>query len=526
MFKKLLLSSMVSVVALSAAEASHYSGDDNNNSNNAPQPNFAVRVVHHAKPQKQACISAALQLNLDRKASKTVFAKAEEIQRRLPNGIDADFGTNTPHVTLETFEPVAGGNLSDAQLVDLRGRLESTAKNIVRNGPNGVEIVPVELKLIAKFEGQANRYYTKANIDELNTHEGNLTECYLTYDCNVRQGNQVKNGTEFLKDLQTVLHGGLRNVTMKHGPFAANPLCHVTLMKWKITQEKATVVDFCKTLFSGKDGVFKECFAVDKLALNPMFAGNSDEGKTPYFAVNKKMQTRNTVDWAQEPRAYESMLDLKGQVTEKEDEVKDKTAQISTHESFMKKTQENVDKYTAAVDKTEQELNKHKVAMGYTENSIKNKRREMEQKLGMTLEKKLEQQKKQLDQLQTKLDSDNKQLLCFQNMQINQQSDLDRMQAQLKTLEGEYKAVQAKLAAQPSQSEAVKKETTVINNNNNNNNVPVPTKPDEPLYLIVCDDNGSQIILEKNDDGTYRDVTPYDGDDGYSDLEEDRANYF
>jgi len=521
MFKKLLLASMVSVVALSAAEASYYHGDDNNNNNNAPQPTFAFRVVQHANPQKQDCISAALQLNLDRTASEKVFAKAEEIQRILPAGIVADFGTNTPHVTLETFEAEGGGNLSNTQLTDLRNRLASTVNHIVRNGPNGVEIVPVELKLIAKFEGQANRYYTKANIDELNDHEGNLTECFLTYDCNIKQGNQVMNGTDFLKSLQTVLHRGLRNAHMKHGPFAANPLCHVTLMKWKVAQAKATVVNFCKTLFSAKDGVVSECFAVDKLALNPMFAGNGDNGQTPYFDKARKMQNRNTTNWAQEPRAYVLLSDLNGQVTEKETEIKDKAAQISTHRTYMNRTNESVEKFTAAVAKTEKELSKHKEVMGYTENSIKNNRRENQQKLGMTLEEKLEQQKKQLNQLQMKLDSDNKQLLYFQNMQNKQQLDLDRMQAQLKTLEGEYKAVQTKLAAQPSQSEAVKKGTTVINNNN----VPVATTLDEPLYLIVSDDNGSQIIFEKNDDGTYRDVTPYDGDDGYSDLEGDRDSY-
>lgn len=462
MIKRLSLVTVLAALALTPAYASL------NNDNNAVPNNVAVRVVQHANPQKQASVSAAIQLNLNKSAAEVVFAKAQEIKNMLPAGIVADASSNTPHVTLETFEPVAGGNLSDAQLADLKKKLASVAPQVVRNGANDLEIVPVELKLIAKFEGQANKYYTKDNIDELAKQEGKMTECYLAYSCDVKQGNKVVDGTTFLKSLQPLLHNGLGAVKVNHGPFAANPLCHVTLMKWKILQGQATVADFCKTLFALEAAVENKPFAVDKLALNPMFAG--DKGQDAEFRVHERLDKRSKTDWGAEPRAYVSMLDIETQKLEKMDEIKAVQQQIDTHRGYMGRVDDNARKYAGFVLKSRADIETHE---GYMEKTRANIRANPKNNAGFRAT--LEKQDVRWKELDAALKVNEANL-------VPHQRKLQDAQATLVLLQGKLKVKEAELVALQSQKEVLQ---PVVVNVNNNNNAPIqPIDPTNELALL------------------------------------------
>jgi hypothetical protein len=338
MFKKFMLTAFVSTLALSSAQASNVHNDNNNSNNNQP----AFLAEQAATQQQQQYRSAAIQLNLDTEASRDVFAFAADLSTQLPEGMTPLMGTNTPHVTLETFETITqNNNLSADQLSILKEKLNALSVM-------GAHVVPVELLLIAKITGQTNQYFTAANINELNYKTGDLTECILTYSCNIILDGKVIDGKRFMKDLQPLLHEGLAKAGLKPGPFP-DPLCHITLMNMMTS----TVVAMSVQLFDENNGI-KKSFALDKLVLNPAFANNKVQ--TPNFDVQQKLTWRAKADWGQAPRAFVSLSMKEAPSAERTslaDKIESTKADLARQKYYLSMTQNNIKKGTSGLQEKE-----------------------------------------------------------------------------------------------------------------------------------------------------------------------------
>lgn len=462
MFKNLYLASVIAAISLTPAYASHW-GDNNNNAAPARQ----------ASPEVQAYNEASIQLNLDVVAARHVFTVAERLQKTLPTGIVAAYGTNTPHVTLEIFKPTTGGNLTTEQLAFLKeklGQVHGAIRKGFKDQTISIQAVPNGLKLIAKFTGQDNQYYTIENIGELKSHKGELTECFLTYVCDIRKEFQthhrgqnyvesyedVFNGTAYLKGLQNTLHSGVNVQQLKPSPFADNPLCHVTLMRWTVNANKVEVADFCTQLFRTENAHEGKIFSCDRLVLNPAFADNGFNGRAPNFEVGNKLHNRGKVDWNQSPRAsfaltaldklepivfddeaqpQQPAIQARISVDEINAKIAEKQGQIGTHVDCMNRTQNCINATNKRISDLDSLMRKHAGCIQQTSENIKKGYRVAEKNLGMTLEKKLEEQKRQNLDYQAQRARAGEDLNGHMTRLNTQKADLARMQAELQALD-------------------------------------------------------------------------------------------
>lgn len=454
MFKNLYLASVIAAISLAPAYASHW-GDNNNNAAPARQ----------ASPEVQAYNEASIQLNLDVVAARHVFTVAERLQKTLPAAIVAAYGTNTPHVTLEIFKPTTGGNLTTEQLAFLKeklGQVHGAIRKGFKDQTISIQVVPKGLKLIAKFTGQDNQYYTIENIGKLKSHKGELTECFLTYACDILEEFQthhrgqnyvesyenVFNGTAYLKGLQNTLHSGVNVQQLKPSPFADNPLCHVTLMRWTVNANKVEVADFCAQLFSTENAHAGKIFSCDRLVLNPAFADNGFNGRAPNFEVGNKLHNRGKVDWNQSPRAsfaltaldklepivfddeaqpQQPAIQARISVDEINAKIAEKQRQISTHVSYMSMTEGNIQKTTMRITDLDSRMKAHSGYIRLTEQNIAKGNR--------ALAEKLKEQKKQEVDFQNQWTQAIEAQTSFMAKLESQKADLARMKAELQALE-------------------------------------------------------------------------------------------